>query len=245
MAQADRRRRPERAVANREYSTEDAVRLFSETAVPEAAGEPGWLFDAPECQEEFHRIAEKLRPRTAPSIVVAGVSGGEGVTTVALNLAYALAVAEKSRTLIVDANLRSPALHRLLGVPIETGVSDWDGITEPKYRQAAASSNLWFLTAGAKRESIPWQQCRGLVTALRERAMASFDVVFFDAPPIGPYPDALALARVCDGVVLVAESDETKLKAVSYAREQIADVGATILGIVLNRGGRYLPKWLR
>ena len=220
--------------------------LFSKTAARKSAtAEPEWLFDAADCQEEFHRIAEKLRPRTAAAIVIAGVAGGEGVTTVALNLAHAFAVAEKSRTLIVDANLRRPALHRLLGVPIEGGVSDWDGIAEPKYEQAASSPNLWFLTAGAKFESTPWQQCRGLLTSLRERARTSFDVVFFDAPPIGPYPDSLALARVCDGVVLVAESDETRMSDLGNAREQITDVGAAILGVVLNRGGRYLPKSLR
>jgi Mrp family chromosome partitioning ATPase len=222
------------------------VALFNRTATraSSAAPESAWLFTEPECQQEFARIAEKLRPRAA-AIVLAGVSGREGVTIVTLNLAHAFATGENSRTLVVDANFRNPALHRLVDVPLDGGVSDWDGNTEPDYRQAAGSANLYFLTAGSKYDNIPVPAARSLLTSLSDRARSSFGLVLFDAPAIGAYPDSLALARICDGVVLVAESDETRISALSYAREQIADVGGSVAGVILNRSGRYLPKWMR
>jgi Mrp family chromosome partitioning ATPase len=207
--------------------------------------ESEWLFTDPGCQEEFRRIAEKLRTRAEYSIVVAGASGQEGVTTVALNLAYGFATSENCRTLVIDSNIRNPALHNILGVPLGHGLSDWDEVTDPDYRQTAASPNLWYVTAGVKYDSMAWQHWRRSVAMMRDHAKASFDVVFFDAPPVAPYPDSLALARVADGVVLVAESDETTLTALNYAREQISDIGAKVLGVVLNRTGRYIPNWLR
>jgi succinoglycan biosynthesis transport protein ExoP len=214
---------------------------------PGSGSTDDWLFESAECQQEFYRISEKLQVSDpAPrSIVVAGVAGGEGSTIIALNLAYAFSAGESKRTLLIDANLRHPALHRMLDLSLQGGVTDWDGVSEPKYQQTAVSASLFVLTAGSNHEGSVWQQWRDVVSRLCERTRNSFDVVVWDAPAIAPYADSLSLARAADGVILVAESDETKVAVLTYAREQIEGVGATLLGVIVNRRGRYIPGWLR
>ena len=205
-----------------------------------------WLFASAECQQELYRISEKLQaadpvPR---SIVVAGVAGGEGSTTIALNLAYAFAAGQGKRTLLIDANLRHPSVHRMLDLPLQDGVADWDGVSEPKYQQTSVAESLFVLTAGTNHEESAGPQWRSVVSRLRERSRGSFDVVVWDAPAIASYADSLSLARAADGVILVAESDQTKLAALTFACQQLEGVGATVLGVIVNRSSRYVPRWL-
>ncbi|MBC7928544.1 MAG: CpsD/CapB family tyrosine-protein kinase [Bryobacteraceae bacterium] len=210
-------------------------------------GPQGWLFESSEFQQELYSLCEKLslESTTARSLVVSGASGGEGTTTVALNLAYAFAQLKLRRTLLVDANLRKPAVHQALELPLEPGLSDWNVSEEPPLLRTPWSANLSVLTAGSLADDLAWEKCNRILPALSVHVRASFDVVIWDTPPIATYPDALSLARDADGVLLVAEADRTTLSSLADAREQITRVGGVVLGVVLNRKGRHLPKWLR
>jgi Mrp family chromosome partitioning ATPase len=205
------------------------------------------LFASVRIREEFYRIAEKLlrtneaRPK---SIVVVGPKGGEGVTTIALNMAYAIASQENLRTLLVDANLRRPSIHIAAGVPVAPGITDYQaGSDLPVQAVTALCSNLSVLTAGSKHADTPWEQLALLLPDISQKAETAFDVVIWDASPIGEYPEALSFLRVARRAVLVAESDRTTLTSIAYAREQIAVAGADLLGVVLNRRGRFIPRW--
>lgn len=205
------------------------------------------LFESEEFRQEFAAIAEKLGTHRSTSSVlaVAGVSGGEGATTVALNLALAIARQSETGTLLVDANLRHASLHDALNAPCEPGLSDWSGDCDPPYQQTALASNLWVLTAGDLSERNAWERWGTALPALLTRACARFGTVIFDSPPVGCLPDSLILARAAGKVVLVAESDHTTLEALRYASEQVGTVGAEVCGLILSRRGRYLPQWLR
>lgn len=205
------------------------------------------LFESEEFREEFTALCEKLAagPTAVKSLVIAGASGGEGATTVALNLALAFAEHRSAQTLLVDANLRHPNLHQVLDIACEKGLSDWDEASEPTYKPSGLSPNLWVLTAGTQPERNSWERWGTILPALQQRTGERFGMVIFDSPAVGRYPESLALARHAGGVVLVAESDHTSLEMLQYAREQIGSVGAEVVGLILNRRGRYIPRWLR
>lgn len=205
------------------------------------------LFESGEFREEFTAICEKLAasPAATKSFVVAGATGGEGATTVTLNLGLAFAERRGMRTLLVDANLRHPGLQRALNITAEAGLSDWDGENEPPYQATGLSPNLWALTAGSQMEGDSWERWGTLLPALQARTATRFGMVIYDSPAIGRYPESMVLARNVGSVVLVAESDRTSLEMLRYSREQIGSVGAEVTGLILNRRGRYIPRWLR
>ena len=205
------------------------------------------LFEAEEFREEFNSICEKLVTRDSAKkcLAVAGVSGGEGATTVAVNLGYAFAEQQGIRTLLVDGNPRRPGIHKALNIACEGGLSDWDGESDLTYKPCDCSKNLWALTAGSQPANRPWERWGTILPVLLEQARTQFGMVVFDSPPVGRYPDSMVLARTAGGVVLVAESDQTSLEMLNYAREQIGSAGAELVGLILNRRGRYIPRWLR
>jgi Mrp family chromosome partitioning ATPase len=63
----------------------------------------------------------------------------------------------------------------------------------------------------------------------------AFDFVIVDAPPLAHYPEAIALGKVSDGVVLVLEADSTRRKAARAAVENLRASGAELLAVVLNK----------
>ena len=71
-----------------------------------------------------------------------------------------------------------------------------------------------------------------------------FDVVLWDLPPPGHAAPTAVAARLMDGVILVVQNDRTTRRALRYATERLRSQDAHILGVVLNRVRRRLPRWL-
>ncbi len=69
--------------------------------------------------------------------------------------------------------------------------------------------------------------------------------MIFDAPPVGLFPDSLALAAKVDGVILVTESEKTRIDEARRAKQDLERAGARILGVVVNRHTDYVPRFLR
>ncbi|WP_022836138.1 polysaccharide biosynthesis tyrosine autokinase [Salisaeta longa] len=189
--------------------------------------------------ESYRRIRANLqfaRPDANVEVINVTSSGkGEGKTTTAVNLAVALASAGK-RTLIIDADLRRPRLHKLLGLEREPGLSHLlydEG--QPVERFETSIDHLYAVPAG---ETVPnpsellgSQRMRHFIEAMRPQ----FDVVIFDTPPVLLFSDALALSAHCDGTMLVVGADDTDQRAVDHALQRIREVDGSVLGCVLNR----------
>lgn len=196
---------------------------------------------------EFRRLSGELRTAytSARSVLVASALGGEGVTTIAVNLARALAEDREQRILLVDANCRAPAVHLFFGLELAGGLRDWSGHGDVPYKPTSGTPNLLVLTAGmgptSAFDEINPATLRQLARTVRE----TFDFVLWDMPPLLRYADGLALASVVDGVLLVVEADHTKVETLELMREQLVRVGAKLLGAILNRSERFLPRVLR
>ncbi|MEL7363576.1 MAG: polysaccharide biosynthesis tyrosine autokinase, partial [Bacteroidota bacterium] len=183
------------------------------------------------------------------AIMVSSPGPGEGKSTTAVNLAIALAQAGK-RTLYIDADLRRPTGHRLLGVNRDRGLAellfqdapiDWEN-----YRRALHIDwgrfdnhldNLYVLPAGQVVPDPAELLGSHKMEQLLEAARQEFDVVILDTSPILAVTDAVLLATYCDATLLVARAEETSWRSLQRAKELLettGDAGAPVIGAVLN-----------
>jgi capsular exopolysaccharide synthesis family protein len=167
------------------------------------------------------------------AILLADTGTGEGRALVAANLAVALAQAGDA-TLLIDADLRQGRQHEHFGVSNAAGVSTYlRGEGEALPIAATAVPNLSLLPAGPT----PPNPAELLAAAggprLLARAREAATFVIRDAPPVSAVADALALATIADGVLLVVRAGKTRRPAAQRVKDQLTRVGATILGVVL------------
>ena len=212
--------------------------------------------DAPRSMvaEAFRRIRTNLQ-FTAPAlqqrtILVASPRPHDGKTTVACNLAIALAQGGR-RVLLVDANLRRAGLKGLFDQLLPEGLSNLL-IGEGSLSSYAVGTNtplLDVLSSGPTppnpAELLGSELCRVFL----QEAAANYDQVIIDSSPVLLTSDAMVLATAVDGVILVVRANQNSRGAARRACRLLTDVGAHLFGTVLNaaqvtRGG-YFREELR
>jgi Mrp family chromosome partitioning ATPase len=165
-------------------------------------------------------------------LVIAGARAEQGTTTVAVDLAVALALAGES-VLLVDADLRRPALARRLELGTDRGLATvLDGAPVPGAVQRWAPGGLDVLPAGpgVARPGEAWGSPRA-AAALQELRDA-YGWVLLDASPVASSPESVDLARLADGVVLVARRGSARPEDLDAAAAGLRTVGAPLLGSV-------------
>jgi polysaccharide biosynthesis transport protein len=170
------------------------------------------------------------------SIVVTSTGPGEGKTTVASNLAVALAQAGQ-RVLLLDADMRKPKVHLMFKESQTPGLSNvlvGNAKASEAVRKTAVQ-NLWLLLAGVAppnpAELLGSQRFRDFLATLQEH----FDWVIVDSPPVMAVTDASVVAHLSNGVVFVIGCEQTSKHTASAALEQLESAKAKFLGGVLNK----------
>ncbi len=173
-------------------------------------------------------------------VLVAGTNNPHSSTTVAANLATAAARAGR-RTLLVGADLRRPSLHDRFGIKNDAGLSDvlsGQASLASSIKILESVPNLQILTAGTQ-VADPARLLQGEAFGrLVASARSEFDLVVFEAPPVLQVADAVDLARLCEGAVLVIEPDRATRSGVADSVEQLRRVGADVLGTVVAETSR-------
>jgi protein-tyrosine kinase len=166
---------------------------------------------------------------------------GEGKTLVALSLARLMADDLEKSVIVIDGHLRTPEVHRILGVPLLPGLAGCIR-GECGVQDAAREVNgLWVLPAGA--EPNPSRLLRSAAArSVVEEVRRVFDVAIFDLPALLASSEARMMADWTDGVVIVVRADSTPAPAVLSAIESIER--QKMLGVVLNEPMSRIPKWL-
>ncbi len=168
-------------------------------------------------------------------VLVAGTNNPQSATTVAANLA-ASAARSGRRTLLVGADIRRPSLHERFDLPNEVGLSDvlsGNAHFAGSLQSVAGIANLRLLSAGSPVDQ-PARLLQGeglgrLVSAVR----SEFDLVIFEAPPVMQNADAVDLARLCEGTVIVIEPSRATRGGVEESIEQLRRVGADVIGMIV------------
>jgi capsular exopolysaccharide synthesis family protein len=195
----------------------------------------------PAVTDAYRQVRTSLllsRPGSPPrTLLVTSGLEGEGKTLTAANLALAFAQISRS-VLLIDADLRRPATHRLFamrGTPglaeLLTGQCTVDEVLTPVEGHA-----LTVLPAGATppnpTELLGSPEMRLLLTEVGER----FDYVILDSPAAFGVADPLVLSTLVDGVLVVARRGLTSRRLLRKLRARFAYARAPLVGVVLNGG---------
>jgi len=167
---------------------------------------------------------------------------GEGKSFTVANLGLTIAVTGM-RVVLVDADLRSPALHEMFDRPNVAGLSDLLGgeatIPEswpPAELQPTGVNNLFLLSSGRPPDDPAALLVSPRLPALLEALKKYADVVILDSPPALIAPDAAILASIVDGTVLVVGEGQTSNGAVAKAQVLLTSRnGVNLLGVAFNR----------
>ncbi|OAS21875.1 CpsD/CapB family tyrosine-protein kinase [Paenibacillus oryzisoli] len=183
---------------------------------------------------QFSSIDEELRV-----IMVTSAGPGEGKSTTLINLAVAYAQTDK-RVLVIDGDLRKPTMHHTLRVSNRWGLTNLltNELTIREVLQDTFIPNLQIITSGPippnPSEILASKKMTSTIEELKQR----FDVILIDAPPAIAVTDSQIISSRSDGVILVVNSDRTKREAVLKAKQNLDNVRARILGVVLNNVDR-------
>lgn len=182
------------------------------------------------------RLLYSMPERPPRTIMVTSLEAGDGKTSLATNLAIALAQLGAGEVLLLDGNLRHPELHTLLDVPRSPGLSTFlAGQAElPAVLKPTEVPNLYLIPAG-RLPTNPAEllASRRLVQAL-EALAERFEHIVFDTPPLFGVSDALNLAPRLEGVILVLRHGRASRDAAQEALQRLAFVRANLLGVVVN-----------
>jgi polysaccharide biosynthesis transport protein len=175
------------------------------------------------------------------SLVISSATPGDGKSTTAVHLAQA-AAAMGQRVLLVDADLRRPRVHHLLGLDNQYGLSNVIATGLPA-KQAIQRLPMWdhlyVLTAGQQPPDPTRLLCSRKMQYLMEQFHAVFDLVIYDTPPSLELADGRILSAHTDGVVMIVGLGRTDRAALLQALDGMKISNATVLGTVANGVKRY------
>jgi capsular exopolysaccharide synthesis family protein len=173
--------------------------------------------------------------RRVRTLMLTSPSPSEGKSTISAHLAVAHAM-QGRKTLLIDADLRRPSVHRQFSIPNIKGLSnilnhevEWQSVVV----SSVETPNLDIITAGpASRRAADLVGSE--LTKMLEAASAKYDLVILDTPPLLGFSEPLQIATVVDGVLIVALAGQTNRKALRTAVNMLSRLRANLLGVVLN-----------
>jgi len=206
----------------------------------------------PFMEEQYQKLRRRLsatpKQETVKVVMVAATTHGEGATTTSAILAATLARSGRSKILLIDANLRTPALDGVFTDDSQhtKGLSDVvaANVSVESVIYQTNFPNLFLLPVGKSHPSPSYlfdgDPITNLLNDLRER----FDFIILDGAPLNGYSESFFLATKVDGVILVVESERTKKQVVKKIKKELEWGPVNLLGVVLNKKKNYLPPLL-
>jgi chain length determinant protein tyrosine kinase EpsG len=198
--------------------------------------------------QPFHPCAEELRAlRTQLSLrwsraglrqralAIVSPGAGEGRSYVAANLAVAFSQLGE-RTLLIDADLRTPRQHRIFNVPDRIGLA---AVLSSRADRGAVApvpefERLSLLPAGAPPPNPQELLSRPVLDVFLQEMWAEFDVILFDTPPAKLCADALNVAFRAGNAMLLTRRDHTRLADATSVMCELGEIGIRVVGSVFN-----------
>jgi Mrp family chromosome partitioning ATPase len=157
-----------------------------------------------------------------------------------------LATQVSASVCLVDANLRMPSLHLLLGLGNLPGLTDAAAKPGPIKDLAVriAGGNLWLVPAGAPAAEADEPAASDRLRSRMSELDKEFDYILIDAPPIHSSADAVLLGQMAEGVILVIEANSTRREAARMAMQTLEGANVRLLGVILNNRTFPIPEAL-
>jgi len=180
------------------------------------------------------RLRELWNAGKLSTLLITSPLPGDGKSTIALNLATALAEQGKRTVLLVEADLHHPSLTQQLGIPTQAGLAECleHGMNPMSNVRRIEPLGFYLLSSGEPRGN-PTEllQSEALSTIMQELS-AYFDWILIDSPPVMPLTDALSLARHANASLLVARAGHTPRQAIEQTVKLLGN--GHVIGVLLN-----------
>ena len=164
----------------------------------------------------------------------------EGKTTCSANIALSLAKSGKS-VLLIDADLRKPAVCKTLGIAIEGEKGIYDIVNGNKTFEESVkyieNYNLYLLVCSAAVADPSETLASDQMAKIVEQAKREFDYVIIDCPPAGVVADAAIVANYTDTIIFVTAEERVAIPQIEYALSDIMTTKADVMGCIYNRAG--------
>lgn len=193
-------------------------------------------------RSRLYHIREKMPLK---KLLVTSPLPKEGKSFTAANLAQVMVRQHGRRALLIDADLRGPRLHQMLGTLKGPGLSEYllGTADESSVIQRGGMEGLYFIPSGESIEDPAELVAGSRLKILLQRIEPLFDWIIIDSPPAIPVSDASVLAKACDGVLIVVRSASTPADMARKARLEFAD--EMLVGVVLNGSDRDEAEYAR
>jgi capsular exopolysaccharide synthesis family protein len=168
-------------------------------------------------------------------VLVTSALGGEGKTSLSCHLAGSLARAG-FRTLLIDGDMRRPAIHRAFGITAREGLSELlrQEVELGPVVHETAIAGLWLIAAGQWNQSATSALARTRLPALLDMLREQYEYIIIDSAPLLPVVDSLLIGQHADGVILSVLREVSQLPLVNTAVERLESVGVRLLGVIVN-----------
>jgi succinoglycan biosynthesis transport protein ExoP len=184
------------------------------------------------------KVEELKRARGVSVLAVTSPGISDGKTVTSINLACALARGSGTRVLLIDADLRRPAVEAHLGLHAVKGAGLAEALRDERIglgqivRAVNHGSTVSVVLAGSTRNHVPELLRSPRFESLVHEARALYDFVVLDTPPLAPVYDAAVLSRLVDGILIVVAAHETPRKLLEQTLNLVDE--SKVLGFVFN-----------
>jgi capsular exopolysaccharide synthesis family protein len=204
--------------------------------------------EAPETTEFrriFTRIARRGQTERIRTLLFSSSERGEGKTTSASMFSMVAALHQGLRVCLVDADLHRPRVDKLFEVPREPGLAEIlaDDRSIETVLKPTRYENLQIVPAGGRRPFPSELLIPDRLATTFGKLKLLFDLVVVDAPPLLPVSDPAVLSREVDGVAMVVRAGRTQRDVALRAKKILDDVGANLLGVIVNNADDVLPYY--
>lgn len=169
------------------------------------------------------------------TILVTSSQPGEGKTTTTINTSICLSQLGAT-VLLIDADMRRPRIHKIFGIDHRKGLSNYlsSDMSLKTVVQTTQFPNLYVMPSGIVPPNSADLLSSEKFRLMLQKLSQHFDHILIDSPPINSVTDPVIISRQVDGVMLIVHGGKSSREMVVHSRQELANVGAKIFGVVLN-----------
>jgi protein-tyrosine kinase len=192
------------------------------------------------------RLFSAAGHRSPQVVLFSGVEGKAGCATICARTSEILAAQTEGPVCLVDANFRSPFLHRYFKLDNLKGLAEAVLGSGPiqEFAQQLPGCDLWVMPSGPAASHMHFPQVSGRLQSRMTELRTQFKRIVIHSSPLDEDTDSVLLSRWTDGVVLVVEANSTRRETARRIKENLEVANVRLLGVVLNNRSFPIPDAL-